>query len=61
MAPGTRHRARALVSSVLDGVVVGAGQAALDHPRRSPARRRAYAAVAGAVLADAALAELPTV
>ncbi|SDG60953.1 hypothetical protein [Klenkia brasiliensis] len=61
MAPGTRHRARALVSSVLDGVVVGAGEAALDHPKRSPARRRTYAALAGAVLADAALSEVPTV
>ncbi len=60
MAPGSRHRARALVSSVLDGVVVAAGEASLDHPRRSPARRRTYAAVAGAVLADAALSEVPT-
>ena len=61
MDNGTRHRARAVVSSVLDGVVVGLGEAALDHPRRSAARRRAYLAASALVVADAAVTELPTV
>ena len=50
MATGTRHRARALVSSALDGVLVGAAEAALDHPKRSPARRRTYLVIGGALL-----------
>ena len=61
MATGTRHRARALVSSVLDGVLVGAAEAALDHPKRSPARRRTYLVIGGALLTDALVGELPTV
>ncbi|MEI4270858.1 hypothetical protein TEK04_03895 [Klenkia sp. LSe6-5] len=61
MDNGTRHRARAVVSSVLDGVVVGLGEAALDHPRRSAARRRAHLGVGALVLAHAAADELPTV
>ena len=60
MAPSTPHRVRALASSVLDGVVVGGTQAALDHPKRSAARRRTYAAVGTAVLTDTVLGELPT-
>ncbi len=60
MATGTRHRVRALVSSAVDGVLVGAAEAALDHPRRSPARRRTYLAMGGALLADALVGELPT-
>lgn len=61
MDNGTRHRARAVVSSVLDGVVVGLGEAALDHPRRSAARRRTHLGVGALVLAHAAVDELPTV
>jgi hypothetical protein len=61
MDNGTRHRARAVVSSVLDGVVVGLGEAALDHPRRSAARRRSHLGVGALVLAHAAADELPTV
>ena len=60
MARPAQHRARALLSSALDGVVVGAAQAALDHPRRSTARRRLYAGIATAVATDALAAELPT-
>jgi hypothetical protein len=60
MDNGTRHRARAVVSSVLDGVVVGLGEAALDHPRRSAARRRSQLGVGALVLAHAAVDELPT-
>lgn len=61
MATGSRHRVRALVSSALDGVVVGAAEAALDHPKRSPARRRTYLGISGALLADVLVGELPTV
>ncbi len=61
MAPASRHRARALVSSALDGVLVGAAEAALDHPSRSPARRRTYLAIGAALATDAVVGELPTV
>jgi hypothetical protein len=55
----TAHHARALVSSTVDGLSVGLAEAALDHPARSPARRRLYLASGAAAMADAAVHELP--
>jgi hypothetical protein len=57
-APGI-HRVRAVASAALDGLVVGAAEAALDLPPRSWARARVYAAVLAAVTAETVVRELP--
>ncbi|CCH88721.1 putative polypeptide deformylase [Modestobacter italicus] len=59
VTPITAHHARALVSSTVDGLSVGLAEAALDHPARSPARRRLYLAAGTAATFDAAVQELP--
>jgi hypothetical protein len=59
VTPFTAHHARALVSSTVDGLSVGLAEAALDHPARSPARRRLYLTAGAAAALDAAVRELP--
>ncbi len=54
-----RHRVRALTGAALDGLVVGATEAARDHPRHSWARRRVHLALLTAVTTDAVLGEVP--
>ena len=60
MASLLRHRARAVVSSLLDGLLVGGAEAALDLPARSRQRAAVYAALLGATAADTVVKELPT-
>ena len=60
MASLAAHRVRAVLSAVLDGVVVGAAEAALDLPPRSWARARVYLGITAAVAAETAVRELPT-
>ena len=60
MASLLRHRARAVVSSLLDGVLVGGAEAALDLPARSRQRAAVYAALLAATAADTVVKELPT-
>ena len=59
MAAPVLHRVRALGSAALDGLVVGAAEAALDLPPRSWARARVYSAVLGAVVVEPVVRELP--
>jgi hypothetical protein len=60
MASLTRHRVRAVVSCVVDGILVGGAEAALDLPARSRPRAAAYAALLGVTAADTLVKELPT-
>lgn len=60
MAPLLRHRARAVVSCLLDGLLVGGAEAALDLPARSRQRASVYAALLALTAADTAAKELPT-
>ncbi len=60
MASLLRHRARAVVSSLLDGLLVGGAEAALDLPPRSRQRAAVYAGLLGATAADTVVNELPT-
>ncbi|MGR6963780.1 hypothetical protein ACU610_04890 [Geodermatophilus sp. URMC 61] len=57
-APGV-HRVRAVASAAVDGLVVGAGEAARDLPPRSWARARVYAAILAAVTTETVVRELP--
>ncbi|MGY1856219.1 hypothetical protein [Modestobacter sp. SYSU DS0290] len=59
MASLAAHRVHAVLSSVVDGVAVGGAEAALDHPARSAARRRAYLAVMAVVAAETIAHDLP--
>lgn len=59
MASLLRHRVRAVVSSLLDGVLVGGAEAALDLPPRSRQRATAYAALLTVTAVDAVVPELP--
>ena len=60
MASLPRHRARAAVSSLLDGVLVGGAEAALDLPPRSRQRAAVYAALLGVTVVDTVVKELPS-
>jgi hypothetical protein len=59
MASLTRHRVRAVVGSLVDGVLTGGAEAALDLPARSRQRATVYAALLGLAAADALVPELP--
>ncbi|MGY1709586.1 hypothetical protein ACI8AC_08755 [Geodermatophilus sp. SYSU D00758] len=59
MASATSHRARAVASAALDGLVVGAAEAALELPARSPGRAGVYLATGAAVTAETVVRELP--
>jgi len=59
MSPVTSHHARAVVGSAADGMVVALSQALLDHPGRSPGRRRLYRSLAGVAAVDVLVQELP--
>jgi hypothetical protein len=59
MASLAIHRARAVVSAALDGLVVGGAEAALDQPPRTWARHRIYLALGAAVSTETVLRELP--
>jgi hypothetical protein len=60
MASLLRHRARAVVRCLVDGLLVGGAEAALDLPARSRQRAAVYAALLGTSAADALVTELPT-
>ncbi|SNS50328.1 hypothetical protein SAMN06893096_104399 [Geodermatophilus pulveris] len=60
MASATSHRVRAVVSAVVDGLVVGSAEAALELPARSWARARVYLAIGAAVTGETVVRELPT-
>ncbi|MCV2491478.1 hypothetical protein OF117_19210 [Geodermatophilus sp. YIM 151500] len=59
MASLTSHRVQAVAGSLVDGLVVGVTEAALDHPGRSAARRRLYLVLAASVVADALWRDWP--
>jgi len=59
MASLAAHRLHAVVSTVIDGVLVGGAEAALDLPPRSAARRRWYLSLMALVAADAVANDLP--
>ena len=59
MRSGTPHHVRAVVGCAADGLAVALSEALLDHPARSPARRRLVLALAGVAAADVAAEELP--
>ena len=59
MASLTRHRVRAVVSCVLDGVLVGGAEAALELPARSRQRATAYGVLLTVTAVDALAPELP--
>jgi hypothetical protein len=61
MASLTRHRLRAVVSSLVDGLLVGGAEAALDFPPRSRERATVYAAVLTVSGIDALAPEVVTV
>jgi hypothetical protein len=60
MASLTRHRLRAVLSSLVDAVVVGGAEAALDFPPRSRQRAAVYAGVTAVAATDTLVPELPT-
>ncbi|GAB3344414.1 hypothetical protein [Modestobacter lapidis] len=60
MAPHLRHRLRALLSSLVDGLLVGGAEAALDLPARSRQRATVYAGLLAVTCADMLVKELPT-
>ena len=60
MASLAAHRVHAVVSAVIDGVVVGGAEAALDWPPRSAARWRRYLALTALVAADTVAHDLPS-
>ncbi|WNV77494.1 hypothetical protein [Geodermatophilus sp. DSM 44513] len=60
MASATSHRVRAVASAVLDGLVVGSAEAAMELPARSWARARVYAGILTAVAGVTVWRELPT-
>ncbi|WP_299957777.1 hypothetical protein [uncultured Modestobacter sp.] len=60
MASLASHRVHAVLSTVVDGLTVGAAEAALDHPARSAARLRVYLAMMAAVAADTVAHDLPS-
>jgi hypothetical protein len=59
MASLIRHRLRAVLSSLVDAVVVGGAEAALDFPPRSRERAAVYAGVTAVAATDALVPELP--
>ncbi|RFU22694.1 hypothetical protein [Geodermatophilus marinus] len=59
MASATSHRARAVTSAALDGLVVGAAEAALELPARSRGRAGVYLASGAAVAVETVVRELP--
>jgi hypothetical protein len=59
MATLLRHRARAVVSSLVDGLLVGGAEAALDLPARSRQRAAVYAGLFAVTGADTLVKELP--
>jgi len=59
MASLAVHRLHAVLSAVVDGVVVGGAEAALDLPPRSAARRRRYLSLMALVAADTVANDLP--
>ena len=60
MASLTRHRLRAVYSSVVDAVLVGGAEAALDLAPRSRERAAVYVGLTAVAAADALAPELPT-
>jgi hypothetical protein len=60
MASLPRHRMRAVLSSLVDGFLVGGAEAALDLPPRSRQRATVYAALLVVTGADALVKELPS-
>ncbi len=60
MASLTRHRLRAVLSSLVDAVEVGGAEAALDFPPRSRERAAVYAGVTAVAATDTLVPELPT-
>jgi hypothetical protein len=60
MASLASHRVHAVISTLVDGLMVGGAEAALDLPRRSAARRRLYLALMAAVAADTVAHDLPS-
>jgi len=59
MATLLRHRAHAVVSSVVDGLLVGGAEAALDLPARSRQRAVVYTGLLALTGADTLAKELP--
>ncbi|MCZ2837488.1 hypothetical protein [Modestobacter sp. VKM Ac-2985] len=59
MASLAAHRVHAVISTLIDGLTVGAAEAALDLPPRSAARLRVYLAMMAAVAADTVAHDLP--
>ncbi|MCZ2807362.1 hypothetical protein O2W18_19830 [Modestobacter sp. VKM Ac-2983] len=59
MASLAAHRVHAVISTLVDGLLVGGAEAALDLPPRSAARLRVYLALMGATAADTIAHDLP--
>ena len=55
----TLHHVRAVVRCAADGLVLGLGEAALEHPAHSRGRRRLYLTAAGVMVADGVVQEEP--
>jgi hypothetical protein len=60
MATLLRHRSRAVVSSLVDGLLVGGAEAALDLPARSRQRAAVYVGLLAVTVIDTLVKELPT-
>lgn len=60
MASLTRHRARAVLSSLVDGLLVGGAEAVLELPARSRQRAAGYAGLMTVTGLDALVPEIPT-